>query len=64
MVVLESLQKRPASSDLQGETPSVRDVWDNCGKDEWRPVDENAFSDYVKCHLDIDLRNSGIVALM
>ncbi len=63
-VVLESLQV--LQDRFQGETPSVRDVWDKCEEHEnvkWRPVNENEFSDYVKRHLEHDLKGRGIVAL-
>lgn len=74
-VVLESLNRLQTL--LQGETPAVRDVWDlhvvpatksNGGakgkaKLEWRPVDENDFSDYVVRHLRRDLKDCGIVSL-
>jgi hypothetical protein len=60
-VILESLGR--LQQRLHGETPAVRDLWDKTGKDEWRPVDENAFSDYIKRHLEIDLKGCGIVSL-
>ena len=47
--------------ELQGETPAVRDLWDKNGKDSFRPLDENAFSDYVKRFLDRDLKSRGII---
>jgi hypothetical protein len=60
-VILESLET--LQDRLQGETPAVRDIWDKRGKDDWRPKDEEDFSDYIKRHLDIDLIHCGIVAL-
>jgi predicted NACHT family NTPase len=59
-VLIESLER--LDLELQGETPAVRDLWDkavdtNC----FRPLDENAFSDYVKRFLDRDLRSRGII---
>lgn len=55
---LERLQKR-----LHGETPATRDLWDKTSNHKWRPVDENAFSDYIKRHLESDLKGCGIVSL-
>jgi hypothetical protein len=61
-VLIESLDRLQMR--LRGETPSVRDIWDYDAKTKtWAPIDENAFSDYVKRHLDIDLKNLGIVAM-
>jgi hypothetical protein len=60
-VILESLQR--LQQRLHGETPAIRDLWDKSGKDNWRPIDENAFSDYIKRHLESELKNCGIVAL-
>ena len=60
-VVLESIKR--LEKRLHGETPAARDVWDYLGDEKWKPVDENAFSDYIKRHLDVDLKSSGIVAL-
>lgn len=42
---------------LHGETPMARFLWD-----ETRPKSENDFSDYVKNHLERDLKECGIVA--
>lgn len=55
-VVIASLAR--LETELQGETPSVIDVWDTYAK---RPKDENAFSDYVKRFLQRDLTRQGIV---
>ncbi|MCA9029807.1 MAG: hypothetical protein KDA69_01280 [Planctomycetaceae bacterium] len=60
-VLLESLAR--LQERLHGETPAVRDLWDKLNNTTWRPVDENAFSDYLKRHLELDLKQSGIVAL-
>lgn len=47
-----------------GETPAIRDIWDYERSDKsWRPIGEDAFSDYVARHLKIDLENSGIISL-
>lgn len=53
-VLIESLKKLEAK--LQGEMYAVQFLWD---KDE--PKDENSFSDFVKLHLDGDLRERGII---
>ena len=58
-VIIESLRRLEET--LQGETPAARDIWDRVAKNKYRPIDENAFSDYVKRHLDSDLRNGGII---
>jgi len=60
-VLLEALKR--LELELQGETSACRDVWD---KDQgrgscFRPIDENAFSDYVKRFLDRDLKSRGII---
>jgi hypothetical protein len=60
-VLIESLYQ--LELELQGETPAARDLWDknNNGSDLFRPIDENAFSDYVKRFLDKDLKLRGII---
>ncbi|WP_226574440.1 NACHT domain-containing protein [Microseira wollei] len=58
-VLLESLKR--LELELQGETPAVRDLWDKVDDKKFKPVDENAFSDYVKRFLDKDLKSRGIV---
>ena len=59
-VVIESLERLQAK--LTGETPMAQFLWSNMpdGK-AYRPKDEEAFSDYVKCHLASDLEERGIV---
>jgi hypothetical protein len=61
-VLIESLQR--LETELQGETPAVRDIWDQVGSqpDTFKPVNENTFSDYVKRFLDRDLKQKGIIA--
>jgi hypothetical protein len=61
-VLIESLDR--LEIELQGETSALRDIWDkNNGENNlFRPIDENAFSDYVKRFLDRDLKSRGIVA--
>jgi hypothetical protein len=58
-VLLESLKR--LELELQGETPAVRDLWDKVDDKKFKPVDENAFSDYVKRFLDKDLKSRGII---
>ncbi len=54
---LDRLQKR-----LQGETPSAVDLWSIVPlKTICRPMDERVLSNYVKRHLDQDLKERGIV---
>lgn len=59
-VVIESLgrlQKR-----LQGETPSAADLWNIVSTENiCRPKDESALSNYIKRHLEQDLKERGIV---
>jgi predicted NACHT family NTPase len=62
-VLIESLQR--LENELQGETPAVRDIWDKVNSNsEYKPVNENEFSDYVKRFLDrdLDLKQKGIIA--
>ncbi|WP_156090437.1 NACHT domain-containing protein [Planktothrix paucivesiculata] len=56
-VVIESLNR--LNQKLQGETPSAILLWDQVVS---RPKDEQALSDYVKIHLEGDLRARGIIA--
>lgn len=60
-VLVESLKR--LESKLHGVIPAARDIWDCSGKKnkKWRPVNENAFSDYVKRHFDDDLIRKGII---
>jgi predicted NACHT family NTPase len=58
-VLIESLIR--LELELQGETPAARDVWDKCEGSLFKPIDENAFSDYVKRFLDKDLKSRGII---
>jgi len=57
---------RRLESKLQGETPASRDIWDKVPSSlqeevKYRPCNENDFSDYVKRHLDEDLKQRGII---
>jgi predicted NACHT family NTPase len=57
-VLIESLQR--LEKYLQGETPQVESLWDR-PQGVCRPKDENAFSNYVKGHLERDLKQRGII---
>jgi hypothetical protein len=48
---------------LQGETPAAPDLWDQISRRKFRPKDENHLSDYIKRHLERDLRGRAIVSL-
>ncbi|MBM4255791.1 MAG: hypothetical protein FJ147_07830 [Deltaproteobacteria bacterium] len=58
-VLSESLQR--LEQRLQGETPQVEFLWDQIEDKHWKPKDENSFSKYVKNHLDLDLKQKGII---
>ncbi len=53
-IILESLEK--LEQKLQGETPAAIDLWNHMDQKKYRPKDENTFSDYIKRHLDDDLK--------
>ena len=58
-VIIESLRR--LEDTLQGTTPAARDIWDKVPNDKFHPVDENAYSDYVKRHLERELKYGGII---
>ncbi len=58
-VIVESLEK--LERELQGETPSAIFLWDKVGDNSYKPKDENTFSDYVKLHLERDLKYRGVI---
>lgn len=58
-VLIESLQR--LESKLQGETPAAIDLWNQLDRTTFRPRDENDFANYVKRHLDDDLKGRGII---
>lgn len=58
-VLIESLSRLEAK--LQGETPAVPNLWNEINHGIWEPKDENHFTDYIKLHLEEDLRHRGIV---
>lgn len=62
-VIVESLDR--LQEELQGETSAAAFLWNEAmkqGRKTFTPRDENTLSDYVKLHLDRDLRQRGIVA--
>jgi len=64
-VVTESLVR--LEDTLHGETPAHIFLWDVIpageGEKRYRPKDENSLSDYVKLHLERDLKQRGIIVL-
>jgi len=58
-VLIETLRR--LEEKLQGETPAAEFLWDRTNKNVYKPKDENSFSDYVKIHLDEDLRERGVI---
>src|SRR4051794_16455897 len=59
-VVVESLSRLEDRLQL-GEPPAAIDLWNEGSKDGSRPKDEERLSEYLKRHLDADLRDRGIV---
>ena len=59
--VIESLRR--LDQKLQGETPAAPQLWDQLEPNVFKPKDENHLSDYIKLHLEEDLKRSGIIAL-
>ena len=62
-VLLESLERLELELQ-QTPAPAIRDLWDkDKGKNNlFYPIEENAFSEYVKRFLDRDLKSRGIIA--
>ena len=58
-VLIESLKR--LETELQGESPLVKFLWNETKKGSFRPKDENDLSDYVKGHLDRDLIKKGVI---
>jgi predicted NACHT family NTPase len=58
-MLVESLRR--LEQRLHDETPAVVDLWNEVSKEVYRPKDENRLSDYVKRHLDEDLRQRGVI---
>ena len=50
---------------LQAETPAAPDLWDQVdrtrGEERFRPKDEDHFSDWIKRHLETELKKRGII---
>ena len=59
-VLVESLRR--LEEKLQGENPAAIDLWNEIGRNIYRPKDESRLSDYVKRHLEEDLKRKGVVA--
>ncbi len=58
--IVSSLRKLEVK--LQGETPAVIDLWNGPNAEKlYSPKDENALSNYVKRHLEEDLKRRGVV---
>src|SRR5258708_26860747 len=65
-VVMESLVRLQET--LHGETPARIFLWNELpagdeSQKRYRPKDENSLSDYVKLHLERDLKQRGIIVL-
>jgi len=58
--ITESLNR--LEQKLHGETPAAIDLWNEVSTGVYRPRDENRLSDYVKRHLEDDLKNRGVIA--
>jgi hypothetical protein len=61
-VLVESLGR--LEHELHGETGTVRFLWDTWtegGVNRHRPKEENDFSDFVKVHLEHDLKERGVI---
>lgn len=59
-VVIDSLKR--LALNLQSENFEAQFLWNKDEKkNQYRPKDENAFSDYVKVHLDKDIAKRGII---
>ncbi len=58
-ILLESLQRLEA--ELQGETPGAPDLWNEVGRNCYRPKDEMQLCDYIKRHFERDIKDRGVV---
>jgi hypothetical protein len=61
-VLVETL--KGLERELHGETPTVQFLWDTWGfghATRRRPKEENALSDFVKSHLDRELKERGVI---
>jgi predicted NACHT family NTPase len=57
--IVESLKR--LETKFQGETPAAIDLWNAISRGKYRPKDESRLSDYLKRHLEEDLKSKGIV---
>jgi hypothetical protein len=58
-VVCESLER--LDQRLQGETPVAQFLWNEREDGKYQPKLEERLSDFVKWHLDLDLKGSGLI---
>jgi hypothetical protein len=58
-VVIESLERLAVK--LKDETPAVQYLWDQTVANKYKPRNEESLSDFIKIHLDEDLRQRGVV---
>jgi hypothetical protein len=58
-VVIESLER--LQTKLHAEVPAVEFLWIPFGDKAFKPRDEDSLSNYIKIHLDDDLKGHGIV---
>src|SRR5579872_4045792 len=59
--ILDSLNK--LQTELQSETPSAPSLWNEIAPGVFSPKDENHLSDFIKLHLERDLKSRAIIAL-
>ena len=57
-ILVESLKRLELK--LQGETPAAVFLWDEWNS-KFKPKNENRFSDFVKQHLEEDLKQKGVI---
>jgi hypothetical protein len=60
-VILDSLER--LQTELQSETPSAPSLWNEISTGAFLPKDENHLSDFIKLHLERDLKSRAIIAL-
>jgi hypothetical protein len=58
-VILESLERLQLR--LQGETPAALFLWDETSKGKFQPKLEARLSDFMRSHLEIDLKGRGLI---
>ena len=54
-------RSRDSRRKWHGETPAIPFLWDKSEAGSLRPKDEYALSDYVKLHLEQDLKEKGVI---